>query len=412
MSQSLSSTTSKSVSKSQRKSKMIADLVIEMSWLLSQPPTCIGARIRPEEELANDLGVTRRQVREAIKVFTEKGVLVRRQGSGTYVRRVHSHPAGQESKTFGLTHEQLFLDLHTHVVGTQLNPGLVGKSTRSLRIGLWSDWHLSPPHSTTHFVLSMFMRHAQLAGHTMTVHTQVASCREALPVEEMARQLENASDDGFLVGAQYADTFLKARELSGSDCPYYFHIMGSGDFDLHPAVYVDTAKACENALNRFVGQGYQRIGTIAMAKSDQCDLEHHIHRGIMLRNQLEDSLWSYSQNMDVASGMGAFRNLLKKADGNLDAIYVANDMVLVGVVEAMQLEGLIPGKDIAVITLGNRGYVLPGEYQWSVMEFDPEMFASVTIRQLCHHIEYPEMFPATMAIQAAFQTGNTHLIHR
>ena len=131
-----------------------------------------------------------------------------------------------------------------------------------------------------------------------------------------------------------------------------------------------------------------------------------------MRNQLDDSLWCYSQNMDVASGMDAFRSLFKKADGKLDAIYVANDMVLVGVVEAMQLEGLIPGKDIAVITLGNRGYVLPGDYQWTVMEFDPEMFASVTIRQLCHHIEYPDMFPAKIAIQAAFQTGNTHLINR
>ncbi len=402
------------ISKAQLKSRMTADLITEMSWILSQPPTCVGARLRPEEELANALGLTRRQVREAIKVYTDKGVLVRRQGSGTYVRRVHSHPAdAPESTTFGLTHEHMFMDMQTSDIrNLPLNQGLVGKTTQSLRIGLWSDWQLSPPHTTTHVVLSMFMRHAQLAGHTMTLHSQVASSQQALPVEEMAKQLEHASDDGFLVGAQYADTFLAAREMAKSDCPYLFHIMGSSDFDLHPSVYVDTERACQRALQHLVDLDYQRIGTIALHTTKQCDIEHHTHRSVMLRANLCQDYHAYAQDMGVASGMQAMRELLVKADGKLDAIYVANDMVLVGVVEALKLENLTPGKDIAVISLANRGYPLPRGYDWTTMQFDPESFAATTIRQISHHIEYPHMPATTLAIQAQFCTGQTHLLDR
>jgi DNA-binding LacI/PurR family transcriptional regulator len=110
--------------------------------------------------------------------------------------------------------------------------------------------------------------------------------------------------------------------------------------------------------------------------------------------------------------MAATRQLLAQAQGKLDAIYVANDMVLVGVVEALAMENIKPGKDIAIITLGNRGYPLPASHDWSVMEFDPESFASVTIRQLCHHIEYPDLPPVSLGIQATWKPGSTHLLDR
>ncbi len=381
-----------------------------MSWILSQPPTCVGARIRPEEELANELGITRRIVREAIKLYTEKGVLVRRQGSGTYVRRVHSHPTDTpESKAFGLTHEDMFTDLTTTDIRTQpLNQGLVGKTMQSLRIGLWSDWQLSPPHTTTHIVLSMFMRHAQLAGHTMTIHSQVASSQQALPVQEMARQLEHASDDGFLVGAQYAHTFLAAREKAQSECPYLFYSMGSSIVDWDSLIYVDTERASQRALQHLVECDYQRIGTIALHTTEQCNIEHHVHRGVMLRADLCMDFHVYAHDMGVASSMQATRELLAKANGKLDAIYVANDMVLVGVIEALKRENLTPGKDIAIITLANRGYPLPRGYNWSSMVFNPESFASTTIRQISHHIEYPDIATSNLAIQATFCVGDTH----
>lgn len=414
MPSSISINPSPPMNKSERNAKLISDLIDEMSWLLSQPPTCVGAKVRPEEEMANELGLTRRQVREAISFFTDKGILVRRQGSGTYVRRIHSHPADSvESKTFGLTHELLFLDLQSNGLKTLTLPkNALTTPVQALCIGLWTDWQLSPPHTTAHVVLSLFMQQAQLSGHTMTIHSQVASSKQILSVDEMARQLQHTSDDGFLVGSQYADTFLQAHKIAGSKCPYLFHSMGSPDFDMHPSINIDTAKACETALLKFVNLGYQRIGTLAMTKSLEFDLEHYIHQSVMNRSQLDESFWAYSQDMGVASAMQATRLLLKKSDGKLDAIYVANDMVLVGVVEALTLEGLIPGKDIAIITLGNRGYPLPHGYDWSVLEFDPESFANITIRQLCHQIQSPDMQTVSLSIKALWKPGSTHQLKK
>ena len=108
--------------------------------------------------------------------------------------------------------------------------------------------------------------------------------------------------------------------------------------------------------------------------------------------------------------MQATRELLAKADRKLDAIYVTNDMVLVGVVEALKLEKLIPGKDIAIITLANRGYPLPRGYNWSKMMFDPESYASTTIRLISQQIEHPDMPVSSMAIQATYIEGDTHLL--
>ncbi|MBL4699638.1 MAG: substrate-binding domain-containing protein [Phycisphaeraceae bacterium] len=407
MSQSLATNLPLATNKSERNARLIADLINEMSWLLSQPPTCVGAKVRPEEEFANELGLTRRQVREAITFFTDKGVLIRRQGSGTYVRRVHSHRAdATESRTFGLTHELLFLDLQSNNLKSLPQHKSI---SQSLRIGLWTDWQLSPPHSTTYVVLMTFMRHAQLAGHTMTLHSQVVSSEVAISTEAMAQQLRHASDDGFLVGSQYADTFLAARKLAGSNCSYLFHNMGSGDFNLHPTIHIDTANTCESGLMKLVELGHQRIGTIAMRKSQACDIEHRIHKAVMQQADLCDQYCVYSSDMGVASSMQATRDLLAKANGKIDAIYVANDMVLVGVAEALALEGLTPGKDIAIITLSNRGYHLPQSANWSVMEFDPESFASLTIRQLCHQIESPHIPPVSLGIRATWKPGNTHL---
>jgi GntR family transcriptional regulator len=44
-----------------------------------------GARLPPERELGQTLGVTRATIREAFNVLEDRGLLIRRQGQGTFV---------------------------------------------------------------------------------------------------------------------------------------------------------------------------------------------------------------------------------------------------------------------------------------------------------------------------------------
>jgi GntR family transcriptional regulator len=45
----------------------------------------LGAQLPPEPELARELGVSRATLRDALRTFAERGILVRRQGVGTFV---------------------------------------------------------------------------------------------------------------------------------------------------------------------------------------------------------------------------------------------------------------------------------------------------------------------------------------
>jgi GntR family transcriptional regulator len=49
--------------------------------------TAPGGRLTPEPQLANELGVSRATLREAMRTFEVQGLIQRRQGSGTYVMR-------------------------------------------------------------------------------------------------------------------------------------------------------------------------------------------------------------------------------------------------------------------------------------------------------------------------------------
>jgi DNA-binding FadR family transcriptional regulator len=51
-----------------------------------------SGRLKPERELATELGISRRAVRRALDVLETEGVLSRRQGHGTFVNGVASDP--------------------------------------------------------------------------------------------------------------------------------------------------------------------------------------------------------------------------------------------------------------------------------------------------------------------------------
>jgi GntR family transcriptional regulator len=75
---------------------------------------CPGARIPSEEQLSKEMGISRVSLREALRVLAEDGILLRRHGSGTYVRDKKATPVQDLStilsistmfKKAGLEHE-------------------------------------------------------------------------------------------------------------------------------------------------------------------------------------------------------------------------------------------------------------------------------------------------------------------
>src|SRR6188768_891862 len=68
-----------------RRTGLIDTAVEELRGRIETQEWPVGARIPPEPALAELLGVGRNTVREAVQSLVHAGLLVRRQGSGTYV---------------------------------------------------------------------------------------------------------------------------------------------------------------------------------------------------------------------------------------------------------------------------------------------------------------------------------------
>ena len=59
-----------------------------MESLLSKPPSKVGLRLKSEVDLAHSFKIGRWQIRKSLEDLAEKGILVKKRGSGTYVRKI------------------------------------------------------------------------------------------------------------------------------------------------------------------------------------------------------------------------------------------------------------------------------------------------------------------------------------
>ncbi|WP_370877735.1 FadR/GntR family transcriptional regulator [Paenibacillus anaericanus] len=64
---------------------LVDQVIIQIESLIESGSWMVGAKIPPEPDLVNDLQVSRNTLREGIRALCHAGVLVTKQGDGTYV---------------------------------------------------------------------------------------------------------------------------------------------------------------------------------------------------------------------------------------------------------------------------------------------------------------------------------------
>lgn len=88
--------------------RSLVDLALEeLGQRLTSGTWAVGSRIPTEPELAEQLGISRNTVREAIRVLLYAGLLEVRQGDGTYVRAITSPAEAMRSISRASLREQL-----------------------------------------------------------------------------------------------------------------------------------------------------------------------------------------------------------------------------------------------------------------------------------------------------------------
>ncbi len=84
-----------------------------------------GAKLPPERELCEQMGVSRTALREAIRMLVSRGLLEIRPGSGTTVRKMTSDQISEPLAMLIRTHDQTITPDHMHEVRSILEVGIV-----------------------------------------------------------------------------------------------------------------------------------------------------------------------------------------------------------------------------------------------------------------------------------------------
>lgn len=384
----------------------IKQFISTLNYSLSRSPSTAGKRLRSERELSSIFNVGEAQVRKVLSKLVDNGVLIRKRGSGTYVRRVSDlHPDNHKlPPAYTEKAGYIFADSKLKFSnGTE-------SSSPQLHIGLWGD--IGYGAMIDQYIIGAISKSVNAAGHRFTLHNTVKDFQtgERIPAEQLRQQIENNPCDGYLVVDTIADSFQKA--IGNAKIPTVYFLGGSVDIDYEPIVMFDTFEAIERAVRVFHKQGYDRIGIIACKREWDNPypngIEDVIYDNVMSRLGLSYRACEFSES-GVGQAMQATRKLFNRPDPP-KAIYVTDDNILVGVSEAFALQGIVPGRDVAVITLSNKNFPLPPGRNWSRMEFDRERLAKVIVDNLLYQLQTTTSKANTITIHASWVPADTHLI--
>lgn len=334
---------------------------IESAMRAYSPP--LGSRLTPEQDLAKTLGVGRFHIRRAMDELVDKGLVFRRRGSGTYIKALPERVVAEaESSGEGLS----INPEHLFAVEQADSAARPTEGPASLRIGLWSDLANMP--ATHHRVLAGASQRAGEQNQYLSVHSIVRSRDVPLSVEELGRQVRAHPAEVYIVAERWADEFNQA--FGGSTPPAVYFNSSRPLHRYEPVVGLDNEGVVEAGIRQLATAGHRKIGMLALDTPGRpLWAEVEAYRRTLRREDLEYQNIQTCKLLDRQAARQAGQALLAGPE-RPEAVYVGDDHLLEGFLEAVQDQGLQIGRDLAVVTLSNAGVPLPPTCNWSRVEFD------------------------------------------
>ncbi|MHB9138532.1 MAG: LacI family DNA-binding transcriptional regulator [Victivallaceae bacterium] len=200
-------------------------------------------------------------------------------------------------------------------------------------------------------VLSGFCRAAMRGGYQAVV----------LPVEggdcdqEVVRQIRGGNADAYLVGATMMGSET-VRELGKKQIPVVTYVADKVLDELLPNVCyfkVDNAPAFEDMLRTVKDRGFDRYALF-------CNKAHRVNSRLNLNNQAfgieQSEIIEFEGSIRDVSVCNTARLAANKAIQRImrhKLIVCSNDLIALGLCEALREAGIRPGKDISVIGYDN-----------------------------------------------------------
>lgn len=390
---------------------MADTLLSSLEYTLSQPPARVGMRLRTEQELAEQLGITRWRLRTLLGQLVGQGILARRQGSGTYIRKVPGRLIPPPGPAL-IRPEQIFaheID-EEHPTNTRLQSTRQQKSLQ-LHLVLRQTEGRS---DTAQRILDYLTLEIELRGHRSALYT-VDLHDEPASIERLRRSVQEFPGDGYIVGSGSARIFKEAT--APHDVPAVFYAGRTIPILHEPTILMDIAEAITRGVAKLAEQGFRHIAMLGKAGgyvSHEKENRHVYNTAYdygMRRAGLDYRRSAFASGNEAESAIGAIeatRELLS-GDAPTDALLLSDDHLLPGVKLALEQEGLVPGRDIGLITTYNRGIPLTGGYHWSGIEFDLAVFARHIVGALLDRMHYAGVAPTSIGVMGSWRPGLTHL---
>ncbi len=376
---------------------------------LSQPAARAGLRLRSERELAAALGVGRRRVAWAMGKLAQQGVVTRRVGDGTYLCRAplesQVSPEGEVIPLEKLFYESLAAE--TDVLER------AGKEELKLGICWLSLGEMSRANRLT---LEGMMARALELGHTLTFHN-VETPNDPdgnMLIEQLSRQ----RFDGVLACAiHYVQ--LRVQRVTGRDgksVPSAYFYTADVPLGFDPVITLNAGAAVELGVAQLAAQGHGRIGLIGLetmrlqsiydAAMREAGLDFRAAcivpppKGIGGEIVVESTV--------VRQGKAATLEMLD-LHPDLEAVYVADDILMLGVAEALSERGIVPGRDLGVIALGTIGGPAAPGYVWSQVAMDPRKLGRMAVDLMIDVIrKETQGMPVSVRLDPRWCPGETH----
>ncbi len=371
---------------------------------LGMEPARAGMRLKSERELSSILRIGRMKIHRTIARLAEKGILQKKHGSGTYVRKI-SDSGGKGDPILLQEAEELSERLFAETTTMRSLPN----SQRQLNFGLWGDLQGGGP--VNRMIVDGISKRVAETGNKLSLHEFYKGDEAYKTADDVARELKASPCDGYLVIPTWAETFRKAFSIAFGDAPPPMAYIYPASFpvEYEPMVVSDTRNAMERAIMIFKEEGFTKIGMLFNETpfANLKEWQENFYRRAVALAGLSYTRIEYARSLDKKSIDEAVSAIL--TEDPPEAVYVADDHLMPQLDKFMRKEKIVPGRDIRIIALSNYGMPLPAGYEWSRMEFHPEEVGIMAVECLLRVVSTAGRSLCSFSHRATWLPGKTHL---
>lgn len=372
----------------------------------SNPPVKAGMRLNPERELARLLNVSPKCINRTLGILTDEGILSKRHGSGNYIRRIPGDPVAAD-----LSVEQLF---PASELEEDAAPHLASlPEQQRLTIQLWSGFHRNPGRNENYSLYCKIRSQLELAGHALETCDIIDSHWRPVPLKEVAETLKTHPADGYLVTSPLGEHFIKAYTMAFGTHPSAVVFLSSwGDDEFNePEIRLDGQEAVIRAVREFARNGLEKIAFLGIDTTYHSSCaDRRIYEFAMSRAGLDYRL---SRHVEVKRE-AAYRAVSEMLDAPEppEALFIGEDLLIEGVKDVLAERNLLPGRDLAVITISHSEGSSEIHPDWTSLDFNRDLTGVVAVNELLAHLLTAGHEMRSIAMLAKWCFRGTHFMKK